>query len=51
MIFEFKKVHVGYRVADGLLKGRLEARTTYIAMFQRRKAEEEWRKASGWRAC
>lgn len=39
MILEFQEVHVGCRVEDGLPKGRLEARTTYIAMFQRRKAE------------
>lgn len=41
VIFEFKEVHFGCRVEDGLPEGRLEARTTYIATFQRRKAEWE----------
>lgn len=42
VIFEFKKVHSGGRVEDGLLRGKLEARTTLTAIFQRQKAELEW---------
>lgn len=40
VIFEFKKCHSGCRVDDDLLKGRLEAQTTFIAIIQRRKAEQ-----------
>lgn len=42
VIFELKKVYSGCRIEDGLLRGKLEARTTLAAIFQRRKAELGW---------